>query len=324
MLHPRPGARPGLSRRGFLGGGLAAAAALAGCSVRDPRVDEGPPTPASTRAASIPAPSIPGPPNPAFAGAAEAADREQALADLCAALLRVPSADDLDRTQRRRLASVRDAHDRHAAALRSPDPTVRADGPVPARDPEAAEAMRDRTPARALALLVRRERDLAERHRSAAVAATAVPALVWGSLSVAAGAYARTLAEDGPAVGAAASSVSVPVLSDVAAMQELVRQLHAVVYGYQLALGRLPVRSGRYARGRRGLAGARDLRDRLAAILARRSAAVPVPEAAYVPAVQPRTAATATELIRRMEVALLAFAGLWVAASATVGDRELA
>ena len=30
-----------------------------------------------------------------------------------------------------------------------------------------------------------------------------------------------------------------PQLSDVEAMQQLVRQLHAIVYGYQLAIGRL-------------------------------------------------------------------------------------
>ena len=31
------------------------------------------------------------------------------------------------------------------------------------------------------------------------------------------------------------------MLSDVEAVQELVAQLHAIVYGYQLAIGQLPV-----------------------------------------------------------------------------------
>ena len=39
-----------------------------------------------------------------------------------------------------------------------------------------------------------------------------------------------------------------PVLSDVRAEQQLVAQLHAVVYGYQLALGRLDRLPSRHRR----------------------------------------------------------------------------
>ena len=76
-----------------------------------------------------------------------------------------------------------------------------------------------------------------------------------------------------------------------AAEQEMVRQLHAVIYGYQLALGRL-------TGTRRDTAAAelrrhRILRDRLIARLLNRQADVPVAEPAYVPSTNPRNAATA-------------------------------
>ncbi|HEU5484266.1 MAG TPA: DUF4439 domain-containing protein, partial [Microlunatus sp.] len=108
---------------------------------------------------------------------------------------------------------------------------------------------------------------------------------------------------------------AMPVVGVVAAEQQMVRQLHAAIYGYQLALGRL---SG----SRRDTAAAdlrrhRILRDRLTARLINRQADVPVAAPAYVPSTTPRNAATAGKLIRQMETALVPFCGLWVAAADT-------
>ena len=63
-------------------------------------------------------------------------------------------------------------------------------------------------------------------------------------MSVAASSYAAALRSTRPvAVRKPKPHVPLPQLSDVEAAQELVRQLHAIVYGYQLAIGRLTDRS---------------------------------------------------------------------------------
>lgn len=313
---------PGFGRRALLLGGLGLlTTAATGCTLADPRVNG-----ATRRSRPTTSPSESERPSsrPAFAGAADAALREQALADLCAALLDGPRADDLDADQRRRLASVRNAHDRHAAALRSPEPTLRPGGPAPTRDKDAAGRLEDLSLPRSLALLGRREADVAERHRATAGATTGLAALLWGSLAVAAGAYGRTLDGEGPAVARAGVAVAVPVLTDVEAMQALVGQSHAMVYGHQLALGQLPVGSRSQRRGLAGLRAARVLRDQLTAALTRRSAPVPVPEPAYVPSTPVRDVATAGKLLRQMETALLPFCGVWLAAAATPADVERA
>jgi len=312
---PRPAA-PGLSRRGFLLAMFAGVTAAAGgCTVARPRVDQGiSPSPASPRPSGSPRPS----PAPTFPGAAAAAEREQAVADLCAALL--ARGEKINADGRRRLRSVRDGHDAHAAALRSPDPLARPAGPVPDRDPDAAAALRGLSVPAALALLVRRERSLARRHRASAASAQGPTALLWGSLTVAAEAYGRTLDGGGPAVARVPEPAPIPLLSEVEAPQTLVAQLHAVVYGYQLALGQLTGRPA--ARARSGLRDVHGLRDSLVAALTARSAPVPVAEPAYVPSPEVRDAATATELLRRIETALLPFCGIWLAAAGPADGPE--
>ena len=66
-------------------------------------------------------------------------------------------------------------------------------------------------------------------------------------------------------------------------MQALVGQLHAVVYGYQLAIGQLPVASGPHDRAVRELRSTRVERDRLIAWLKRRKADIPAAEAGVRP-----------------------------------------
>jgi hypothetical protein len=113
-------------------------------------------------------------------------------------------------------------------------------------------------------------------------------------------------------------------LPDVAAVQELVRQLHAMVYGYQLAIGKFKVLSGTRQRAERELLATRVFRDRMIVWLRKRSADVPAAASAYVPSVTPRNAATAGKLIMRMHTALQPFCGLWLAAAASQADRAQA
>ena len=103
------------------------------------------------------------------------------------------------------------------------------------------------------------------------------------------------------------------------AVQALVGQLHAIVYGYQLAIGQMPVASGQHGRAVRELRSTRVQRDRLIAWLNRRKADIPAAEPAYVPTVVPRDGASAAKLIRSMHVALLPFCGQWLAAA---GDAD--
>ena len=113
-----------------------------------------------------------------------------------------------------------------------------------------------------------------------------------------------------------------PVLTIVQAEQQLVTQLHAIIYGYQLALGRLTGQQNDTATAE--LRRHRMLRDRLTARLLSRKAEVPVAKAAYVPTTNPRNARTAAKLIRQMETALVPFCGLWLTATDTAAERTQA
>jgi hypothetical protein len=296
---------------------------VSGCTRTDPPSADAPIDRAGSPRPSAPTPTTVGassastsPPAPGFPGGARAARLEQAQADLCHAIL-TGYRKRLTKNQRRLLRSLRDAHDQHAAALREPDPTLRPTGSVPTRHPEVTEDVADRKLGRNLTLLIRGERALADQHRATAVGVSGPPALLWGSLSVAAGSYAAAL--DGRPAGSVVATPTeptpMPLLSDVAAMQALLSQLHAVAYGYQLALGQLPAASRRHRDGLAGLGSVRRLRDQLTAALVKRSARVPIAEPAYVPSVQPESADSAAGLMQRMEVALLPFVGSWLAAA---------
>lgn len=170
--------------------------------------------------------------------------------------------------------------------------------------------------------MIEKEARLAAGHRAAGQTAAGPVALLWGSLAVAAAGYARALEENGPMVATAESPQPMPVLDELAARQALLRQLHAIVYGYQEAIGRLPSSGSRHQQALDGLHQIRRLRDRLVADLSRHSADIPVAEPAYVASPEPTGPASAAALLERMETALLPFCGLWVAAAGDVGrDR---
>lgn len=154
--------------------------------------------------------------------------------------------------------------------------------------------------------------------------------MLWGSLATSASATATILnaadlAGDEPdpgiaTVGKVRPRAPMPVVPIVDAEQEVVRQLHALIYGYQLALGRL--KGARRDTAEAELRRHRALRDRLTTRLLNREAEVPVARAAYVPSTNPRNATTAGKLIRQMETGFQPFCGLWLAAAATPVERK--
>jgi hypothetical protein len=298
--------------------GLTGLVAATGCSVSDPRIESGT-EPSAERSAPSGGPATAAPsPTPALPGAESGARAEEAAAALAAALL--SSKAKLTSGQRRVVTAARDAHSLHAAVLRSPDPTARSTNGAP---PPPAPAK----PAKvSLDALVAGEKALASRHAKLVGPARGLTALLFGSLSVAATTYASALGAKG-AVPISRTPTDPPtpeVLADVAGMQAIVAQLHAMVYGYQVAIGRLAVGSKSRARALDGLADHRALRDRLTALLLARKASVPVAEAAYVPSVRVRNATTAGQLIAAMETAFLPFTGQWLAAAAQPADFTLA
>jgi hypothetical protein len=287
---------------------------LAGCTPSDPTLDSptrAPSTPSSAATSSPPA--SPSPTPAASSQSAGAAAPEQALEALAAAILAGPNRKQLSKDRRQLLTFLRSAHTAHAHAITNPPPT-----PAPVK-------IGGMSLNSSLALLVRREASAAGRYRNAALKAEGSDALLWGSLSLAARSFAAAIGSaNPPATRPVADRQPVEVLSEAAAVQELVRQLHAIVYGYQLAIGKLKVFSKQRLKAERELLAQRIFRDRLIAWLKKHSADVPAAEAAYVPSVVPRNAATAGKLIMRMQTALQPFCGLWLAAAATPADRQQA
>ena len=286
--------------------------ALAGCGTRDPAVNEpgidgsgngG----SSTNSASTPLPTPTAAPS---AQIARGAALELALADLAGTTNTGKQQAQLSKDQRRLLAAVQAGHLDHANALQGADAT---NGSTSAAVPGD----------QALAVLVRRERAAARSHAKAALDSSGSAALLWASMSVAASRYAAALGHDGAVPIGSSKRGQLPALSVDQAVAELVAQLHALVYGYQLAIGKLPVLGKRHARAVTELLRVRVLRERLISILTKRSITVPIPQPAYVPSLRVHDAASAEKLIARMQSALLPFCGLFVAA-ATGKDRQLA
>ena len=286
--------------------------ALAGCGTNDPAINEPRISTSSAPPESSPGPTRTATPNPQIV---EGVALEQALADLAGAINTGEYRAQLSKDQRRLLTAVRAGHLDHADTLQGAEATNRPTSAPPAPGAVPVDE--------ALAELVRRERAAARSHAHAAVSTSGSPALLWASMSVAAGSYASALGRDEAVPIASSKRRQLPALSADQAVAELVAQLHALVYGYQLAIGKLPVLGKRHARAVAELLRARILRERLISILTRRSIRVPVPQSAYVPSLRVHDAASAEKLIARMESALLPFCGLFVAA-AKGKDRQLA
>jgi Domain of unknown function (DUF4439) len=313
---PSDVARPlSLSRRDALLALLGVSAALAGCTRSAPPVQE-PVAEGSNSTPSTPATAL-GSPTPQ--GMSQAAAIELALADLAGATLSARQRTQLTRAQRDLLAAVRGGHLDHATALRSLDPTSRP-------EPTSTTSPRPGTlaPKKAIAALIKQERSAAGRHARTALGSTGFDALLWASMSVAASSYASALAAGEADATKTFPRSQLPELSEPDAISELIGQLHALVYGYQLAIGKLRVLSRARAQAVTELGGIRVLRDRLIAILADRSTDAPVPQAAYVPSVQVHDAASASQLIEQMQSALLPYCGLFLASASNPSNRKLA
>ena len=288
---------------------------LAGCSTSDPAVER----PGDTQSSAPP--SSPGAiaqpsANPTAVDlspdASETAS-EHALAALAAAILDGPHRQQLSNDRRTLITFLRDAHTAHAQAIA---------GPLPSQAPVKIGGQSLNS---SLASLARRETAAAARYRQTSLGAMGTDALFWASISIAAGSFAAAIRADiPPATSAITDRKPIEVHSEVAVVQELVRQLHAMVYGYQLAIGKLKVLSKLRPRAEQELLDQRILRDRLIAWLRKRSAEVPAAEPAYLPSVIPRNPATAGRLIMRMQTALQPFCGLWLAAASSQPDRHQA
>lgn len=296
--------------------------ALVGCTRNDPQVleprGEASSTGSSTAAMPTPTSAPASPPTPSR-GMSDAAAIELAMANLAGATLTGKQHTQLTSAQRALLAVVRAGHLDHAAALRSPEPTSR---PAPTSPTSAKPGTLP--PKKALAALIKQERTAASRHGKTALGSSGFEALLWTSMSVAASSYASALSAGKAVPMAPTTRRQLPSLSETDAVAELVSQLHALIYGYQHAIGKLPVVSKARARAVAELLRARILRDQLIGILTSRSAEVPVAKAAYVPSVRVHNATTAGLLIRRMQSALLPHCGLVVAAAGNPGVRRLA
>jgi Domain of unknown function (DUF4439) len=291
--------------------------ALAGCGTNDPaannepHIDSSGDSSSSTNSASNPIPTATATPS---AQIVRGAALELALADLAGAINTGKQQVQLSKDQRRLLAAVQAGHLDHAAALQGSTAT---NGSTSASGPGTVPVDQ------ALGVLIRRERAAARSHANSALDSSGSAALLWASMSVAASRYAAALDHDGAVPIASSKRGQLPALSGDRAVAELVAQLHALVYGYQLAIGKLPVLGKRHARAVAELLRVRILRERLISILTRRSITVPVPQSAYVPSLRVHDAASAEKLIARMQSALLPFCGLFVAA-ATGKDKRLA
>jgi hypothetical protein len=285
---------------------------LGGCAPNDSGVDSPlRPDPASSAdtSATTASPSA----TPVASNSSGQVALEQALAALSAAILVGPHYQQLSTDSRQLLTFLRDAHTAHAQATTDPLPT-----PTPV-------GIGGMSLAGSLALLSRRENSAAQHYRSAALNAKGSEALLLGSLSAAAASFAPAIgSNDPPATRPVANPQPLAILPEVVAVQELVRQLHAIVYGYQLAIGKFKVLSKQRSKAVRELLAQRIFRDGLIDWLRRHSADVPTAEPAYVPSIVPRDAATAGRLITRMQTALQPYCGLWLAASTTQPDRQQA
>lgn len=302
-----------LSRRRLLGLG-AAIPVLAGCSLAPTASDR---TVTPSPAGMTPAPSRHSSPSPTrppvVAGAAAAATTELTLAGLAAAIVAGPRRRELSADQRALLGFVAEAHRTHAAAL---DRSV--------RSPRPAEISR-LTLQQALTRLGRAETAAAGRHRAAALAVRGDDTLRFAAVAAAADLYAGVVTADRrvPARAGPRTPSTLARSTDIAAVSSLVAQLNALIYGYQLAVGRMPVAGDRHDQAVEELRQHRIRRDRLIGWLRRRDAEVPVAEPAYRPSVEVRDGPTGVRLVRTMLVALQPFNGIWLA-SADDAERKWA
>ncbi len=306
-----------MPRRRFLALAGTAALAVTGCQVSDPVVHGGPTAP----------PPEPSPtPEPLRPGQQAALEHEVALAALAAQAHTGAERLRLGPGQAAAAGWMATAHDAHATALLDPHPARRATtapttGPSPRPRPTPSGTLAATTRDQAIdQLRDRLERALSD-YRRAALGDQGPTALVWGSLAAYARSAQAALTRDEPRPRPPVVEVrELEPWSDAEAEQQALRQVHALVYGYQVAIPWFPRAEGQTAYG--VLVQRRDLRDRLAKALRTRGQAAPAAEPAYALPHQPTDRATAAELLWRMESAYAPFAGAWLAAATDADARR--
>lgn len=310
-----------LPRRAFLTLAGVTVLGVTGCQVSDPVVTGGP-------AGPPPAPSPT--PEPVVPGQQAALAHEVDLAALAGAAYAAADRLRLGPGQKAATGWMAVAHEIHVTALLNPQPTARATAlptPAPGRTPhprpDPSATLRASTRDQAISeLRDRLERALAD-YRQAALGSQGPTSLVWGSLAAYARSAQTALIRDAPRP----EPPDIPVRelepwSDTEAEQQALRQVHALIYGYQAAipwLGRAETQTAYDLVVRR-----RELRDRLAKDLRERGQTAPAAEPAYALPRQPTDRNTAAELLWRMEAAFAPFAGAWLAAATAEETRRLA
>jgi hypothetical protein len=302
------------SRRAFVIFGVAAGLGLAGCSLDNRPGARGVGTSPAATPTSSPTPT----PLP---GTTAAASRESDLAAFAAAALDRFDGH-LSANDRNLLTRLRDAHLAHAAVLTQQDPTAIGPTTGPSPTPAASATGVLHSPKAVLAKLHALESRAAKSYSALATTPNGPDdqlgplALLWGSLATASTCYAdacvagRNIGRD--VVGDQRANVALPDRDT--AIQNLLEQCYAIIFGYQNALAHLSEEN--VERAQASLAGYRDLRDRLADQLSDQQVAASGPHAAYQLPVQPTSQATAAKLIASMENRVLPFVGQWLATAA--------
>lgn len=301
-----------LHRRGFLGLSGVAALALTGCQISDPRITGGPAQPPT---------EPPPPPAPNLPGRRVSLVHEAELAAVSELLREDGPVLGLPAPQLAVAGWMARAHEAHTIALLARRPEQRPTAPpapepgwtpIPRPSPTMELPVGNRE--QAVRTVLDRLEEAAADHRRNALGSNGPPALLWGSLAVyadaaAAALTASTARPEPPAVALHA----VASWSDIEAAQQTLRQVHALIYGYQVAIPWL--RGAEFESAYDVLVRRRSLRDRLARDLREAAMIAPAAEAAYGLPVQPRDRDTAAELFWRIETAFAPFAGAWLAAA---------
>jgi hypothetical protein len=310
-----------LPRRRFLTLTGVAAAALTGCQVSDPRIVGGP---------TVPPPEPAPTPTPDIPGRQASLAHEVELAALCEQLQHHGTSLGLPSPQLAVAGWMAEAHAVHVTALLARRPEQHPTGPpTPERDwtpwprPSPTAELPAGSRDRALRAILDGLEDAVADHRRNALGSSGSAALLWGSLATYAGSAAAALTANTvrPAPPAAPIRPVAP-RSDTEAAQQTVRQVHALVYGYQVAIPWF--RGAEFESAYDVLVRRRGLRDRLTRRLREAGMVAPAAEPAYGLPVQPHDRATATELLWRMETAFAPFAGGWLAAATDDDVRGIA
>jgi hypothetical protein len=309
------------SRRALLAGSatVVVATALAGCRQQP----SGAPTPGATGSATHhPRGSAP-PPAPApDPTATHSAGAERRLLARAESVLGHPDAGSLAASRKRLVQAIRDGHRQHVAALTSPEPTSR---PLPSTSGSPSSGRTKGSLAGALAALATAEQAAVAGYRTSAAGSVGFGSLLYASLAAAAQGYATALDATDPAtpIGGTTRPVLAP-WTEIEAEQNLLAATHAMLYGYKAALGFVSETSGT---GKRMLARVLDyqrLRDRLTGLVVDGRQQPTAAEPAYRLPVRVTGTASATDLARRLEIAVQPHFGRCVAAATAPAVHRLA